>query len=461
MLVNKAFNYNMDDFDLNLNDYNYQDFLNIFNIHNILNKSENVVKINEKCKNVSSNFKGEIVDFFLKCKMILFTLMDLIETNDIRNIKDDKEINKYINKIKEISYFENYHQEELVNKISVFSSTKENTRVYPSLNKPILNVSSNHPSINNENNTNTIINTFPNDVSPGDLNALKRITQTYNLNLNSCFRSNYYQSNPCDFIYSIPVEVKNVISMRLVSIEIPNSWYLFSSQKKNNVFQIEIQANEERKIYDIFIPDGNYDSESLQYYLNHTYFYQTSMETYLRYIQFSIDEFSLKTKFEILEHDFQKFQFSVKFVDGLNQNIMNSCGWLLGFRLANYLDIKNRLVSEGLFDAGGDRYIYLCINDFQYNNNISNSVCFDQSILKEDVIAKIPMVNGKLSLIINDETNPLAKIRKYNGPVTLSKLQIKILDKFGDIIDLNHMDFSLTIELQILYESFNFKNINY
>ena len=88
-------------------------------------------------------------------------------------------------------------------------------------------------------------------------------------------------------------------------------------------------------------------------------------------------------------------------------------------------------------------------------------VCFDKSVFNEDVIAKIPMVNGKLSLIINDNNNALAKVRRYNGPVNLSRLQIKIVDHFGTIIDLNNMDFSMTLELQLLYENFNFKNVTY
>ena len=36
---------------------------------------------------------------------------------------------------------------------------------------------------------------------------------------------------------------------------------------------------------------------------------------------------------------------------------------------------------------------------------------------------------------------------------------IKIIDHFGTIIDLNNMDFSMTLELEILYENFNFKNV--
>lgn len=134
-------------------------------------------------------------------------------------------------------------------------------------------------------------------------------------------------------------------------------------------------------------------------------------------------------------------------------------GWTLGFRLANYLNVEKCLQSEGLFDASGDRYIYMAVNDYQYNKNTSNIVGFDKSISNEDIIAKIPMVNGKLSIIIDDNNNPLTKTRKYNGPVQLSKLQVKILDKFGRLIDFNNMDYSFTLELELLYENFNFSNV--
>ena len=138
---------------------------------------------------------------------------------------------------------------------------------------------------------------------------------------------------------------------------------------------------------------------------------------------------------------------------------MNTFSWILGFRLGNYLHITDCITSESLFDAGGDRYVYLCINDFQYNNNTSNIVYFDKSSLNEEVIAKIPMINGKLSLIVNDNNSNLSKIRRYNGPVNISRLHIKILDRFGSVIDLNNMDYSMTLELEILYENFNFKNV--
>jgi len=134
------------------------------------------------------------------------------------------------------------------------------------------------------------------------------------------------------------------------------------------------------------------------------------------------------------------------------ENSVQGCGWILGFRNECYTD-QCCLRSEGLFDAIGDRYIYLSVEDYQYNTNITNIVGIDRNFLDKSILAKVPMNDEKLALIIHD-TNPLCKVRLYNGPVTLKKFHIKILDKFGNVVDLNNMDFSFTLELELLYENF-------
>lgn len=339
----------------------------------------------------------------------------------------------------------------------------ENTGTKPNdLNEPIFHLDTKpSPVLNNKNKTNLITNSFNNNIAPGHLNSLKRITTFQNIHLNSCFRHNYFNSSSCDFQYFIPNDVKNVVSLRLVSIELPNAWYLFSHKQKNNVFSIEVNVDNIITKYIITIPDGNYDSDSLQQFLNTTYFSLSKTDSYLKYIHFSIDNNNFKSKFELLEnHSVNKFSFSLSFLYDENSNPMNTVGWLLGFRLPTYINIVNSLSSEGLFDACGDKYIYFGLNDYQYNNNCSNIVGFDKSIMDENILAKIPIVNGKLSFVIDENNNLLAKKRVYNGPVTLRKLYIKIMDKFGNIIDLNHMDFSFTLEVESLYESFNFNDVS-
>ena len=449
----------MDGIDLNIDNYNYKELLHLFKIDENKDKNNNENKLKmEKILHTINNNVPSLSSFYQKSYKIVSTIFKFFEKNMIENEKD---IEPYIEKIKQIENFQNMPEEDLVQKITdmVIKSFSKSVNNFSLINEPNVNVDKFNPSLNNKNNTNFVANSFPNAVAPGFLNPVKRLTQNHNLNLNSCFRHNYYQTNPSDFLYVIPVEIKNVLSIRLVALEIPNAWYLFSHIQKNNIFQVQVCVDNTVHVYNIVIPDGNYDIDTLQQFLNTTYFYESELDTYLKYIKFSIDPFNLKTRFEILDNDFTDFSFSLTFVDSLNQNMMMTCGWILGFRLANYLKITEKIQSEGLFDGGGDRYIYVVLNDYQYNNNSLNTVCFDKSILNEDVIAKIPMVNGKLSLVVVDDSSPLTKIRRFTGPVNISKLHIKILDKFGNIIDLNKMDYSLTLELEILYESFNFKNV--
>lgn len=448
----------MSSLDLDIKNYDYNDLLNLFKISKNENRSNIVYKLdNQINKIVDGKLDDYILIFYKKAKNIVIVISDLLDNNYI-TIND---IGTLMDKIYNIDNRENI---SLLSEIELMNRIKNNEIIdripLNNLDEPNYNV--NKMDYILKNNKNTVFNVAVNEVSPGELNSIKRVTQLLNLNINSYFRNNYYQSSPTDFLYNLPIEIKNVLSIRLVSIEIPNSWYLFSCKKKNNIFYIDIYEKNKKlkEEYVIEIPDGNYNFETLQHYLNSTYFYESEIDHPLSKIKFSINPHSLKSTFEVLENEdgVVNYTINLKFSLDINQNIINTAGWILGFRLANYLNIE-KVTSEGLFDAGGDRYVYLSITDFQYNSNTSNIVCFDKNILNEDVIAKIPMENGKLSLVINDNNNNLAKIRLYNGPINLSKIQIKLLDQFGSIIDLNNMDFSMTLELELLYENFNFKNI--
>ena len=180
----------------------------------------------------------------------------------------------------------------------------------------------------------------------------------------------------------------------------------------------------------------------------------------LKFIEFNIDKYTNKSFFKLTENAPEDFEFNLHFVYDDMDNMLETCGWILGFRLARYLKINDIANSEGLFDGAGDKYIYLSINDYQQNYNKNNIICFDGTTADDNIIAKIPMINGKFSFIINENNyNPLIKIRRYNGPMNLTKLEIKLFDKFNNLIDLNNMDWSFSLELEILYENSGIRNI--
>lgn len=438
--------------DLDINNYTYLEMLQLFHVSNDFNYS-NKLKLEDTLTIVKTKLTADFYHFYLKAYKIINGIYALYNQNIILN-NDLSQINYFVGKIKAVESFENYDAEKLLQLLD-FPKQKQKQK------ETIKDEQITSPNIKEQTSTNTVISSFVNAVAPGNLNSIKRITHTLNLNINTCFRNNYYATNPCDYQYVLPSEIKNVVSMRLASIEIPNAWYLFSNLKKNNEFMLEINNNGVLSKYTIQIPEGNYDSNTLPDYLNSTYFYlSTTSPMDLTFFKFEIDQYSFKSRLKLVGLYPDNFCFSVYFMNFDVSNIMYCMGWTLGFRLASYKTIVSMIESEAIFDGGGDRYIFMAVDDYQYNNNSLNIVCFDNSIMEKNIIAKIPMVNGKLSMIIDDNTSPLTKTRRYNGPVNIRNLYIRIMDRFGETIELNHMDYSFTLELEILYEGFNFKDVN-
>jgi len=441
--------------DLNIDNYSYTDLLNVFKISNI-NNIENIEKMNSLLETIKIGYPNEIIYFFVKAYNIICSIFNLNKMNIIDNIENYEIVDEYYYKIKKIKNLEKKRVEDIVSSLENDSYANSYVKILQS-DKNL--ASTNNRSLYNNVQTNIIENTLNNSIAPGNINSIKRLTKMLNLNMNSCFRSSYFQSSSTDFQYIIPSEIKNVVSMRLISLEIPRSWYLISKNNKNDFFEIMITMITTERIesntYNIEIPEGNYNEQTLEDFLNTTYFCDSLNDNLLKYIRFYIDPYSKKSSFEILD---DSINISLTFSSEYNDNPLTSFGWLCGFRMTNYLNIVKNIISEGIFDCGNENYIYVIINDYQYNTNHMNIVGFDKSVLNENVIAKVLFKTTNCSFI--NDNNPLAQIREYNGPVNISKLHIKLLDKFGTPIDLNNMDIGLTIQFEILYESYNFKNIS-
>jgi hypothetical protein len=306
------------------------------------------------------------------------------------------------------------------------------------------------------------------------------------LNINSRFRKNYYKTQSSNFIVDLPNTLKNVINIGLDSIELPNTFYSFSSKLKTDEFTMEIfEWNGTKKTnitkHKVRIKNGNYSGKELQDYLNRHIFNKNENDTLAHSLKEKQDiKFSFKRKnatyLENIECFFdvttQKFIFSLKkgmekkfgfnidwrIADDLNRNIQLNMGWMLGFRQQYYSFEKDYFkdtfleigyVSESLYNPISSNYVFLSLND--YNNNYTPNLLspFQVSSFNDNNILTKLIFKNKNNY--DDFKGPGHK-REYMGPVNISRLEVKILDEFGRIVDLNNIDFSFTISLEILYD---------
>ena len=253
------------------------------------------------------------------------------------------------------------------------------------------------------------------------------------INVNSIFKDKtLYSSN--DFVLELPEQIKNIIYMKISSIEIPNIFYTFNDIRLNNYFKIVTGVNSDT----INLGDSNFTSDTLIIYIqNKLDDINTTRGTDYT---FSIDINTAKLS----------FTSSTSFTLDFSRDITNgyeSLKYYLGFNNDTYTGTS--IVAENILNLTGNSYIYININDI--NNIIDNKV--------SNAFVKILTTGDKYSFQFLGKDDYNSKDKVFRSPINLSKLRVKLLDYLGNKIDLLG-DYSFTIEVGVIYDLKLYKEIN-
>lgn len=421
-------------FDLNIDNYSKKDYLDIFNLKN----NPTIDQINNKYQNLLNNLNNEALDNDQKKEMKTF--LSECKDNLINILNKEKEDYKLIN--------------------SDFISDLDQNETF-------------------QNNSNFVIKKQTKEQhQTSKINPIARKCKSVVLNINTLFRKNYYDTKSTDFTIDLPEEFKNVIALRVQTVQIPDSVYTFSSQLGTNEFSIElfdigpdnVTIKEQQKKV-VKIMEGSYTGKQLEIYLNTYVFSDISLNR----VGCKFDNITNKFRFfrdyrEVNKgglpaaSDGTRYAFNIDWRLSADQNrpIQLNMGWLLGYRQryynweSDYIDTINVSYDkfegynpEGSFYTLNPTYYILSIDDFNKNYANSFKSPFQNSIFNDqNSIAKIPINN----LISVDDVSIEAK-REYFGPVNIKKLQIKLLDKMGRVVDLNNNDYSFTLKIEQLYDT--------
>lgn len=293
-----------------------------------------------------------------------------------------------------------------------------------------------------------------------------------------------------DVQYKFPQAITNVKSMKVINAEIPISYHNFSSQKGNTFFVVENLSDNRRFLS--MIPDGNYDMTNLTDIIEKQH--DTSNSNNITFIdgdyvgtigqnivhqdppsiQIFIDEFSKKTKIRLTANASSK-GYRIHFnVDAKGQvdkyNLKSKLGWALGFREPVYEIIQrdhpdilltdftinssntvDYIESEGIVNLSPFSYMYLAIDEFSHSKPNSFITPNYDSLMNSNIIARISLDAHNTSPTVYASTGNgkmVSETRTYQGKTDIQRLRIKLLDDFGKVIDLNHMDFSFVLEIE-------------
>lgn len=350
-------------------------------------------------------------------------------------------------------------------------------------------------------NDNQLLHSYNSKFPKSSMNPVYKETVTQLVSIDSIFRDrtdeindiNFYKSSS-HFQYKFANPVKNVVSMKITSIEVPVVWYLFN--EVNNTFTIETKNNPDGvtpdTIHTIVIPVGSYTSNTLVSIINNIFI---NIGHGLEYIKFGIDETTGKSFFRAKKSGYDDsitslkdpylndpnpanpFLFNIYFYKDFNKlcekktlKEYDSIGWLLGFRSVSYSVTKddliydyysqstpyvlnNYLISEGAYGTSAPNYFFVDIDDFN-NNYKSSGIIADNNdyVLSNTILGRISIPNPANTILFGNASDNIFKMREYFGPITITRLDLKLLDRFGNLINLQNNDWSVSLEFTILYQ---------
>ena len=364
----------------------------------------------------------------------------------------DKDINNSIqNIINNITNDNNIQVSERTNIMNFLNNISQKLK----MSQIVENKSSNEQNIIIKEHNNSDGRIVDSNAAPtGKLNPINYRTIKKAINIDTRFRKDYDNTSSSDLYINLPMNVKNVLSIELSSIELPLSYYAFSKELKNVSFDI---CNN-----NVDISDGNYFHDFNKNNNNMSNNIETEMNRVITDVNlsFNINNINGHSVFKNIDHNNNRI---IKFNTDKSISKQMTLGWQLGFRkeqITINAGTATEVESEAICDLTGPKYMYIVVDDFNNNTNNYFQSAFSDSILNKNILARINLssmkkTNGIYGNYGNDnfitQIHGLRK-RNYFGPVDIQKLRIQLLDEYGRIIQLNNMDWSCALTFEVLYK---------
>jgi hypothetical protein len=265
-------------------------------------------------------------------------------------------------------------------------------------------------------------------------------------NIDSKFRNVTSYPNSANFVFNRmeqvvgttnviePFNEKNVIEMRISSLELPNTIYYITSSRGNN--KINIDGDDKT------IEDGSYTENELA----------TALSALFDNVTFTYNNSTGKISISNTTGGSINIIFTASGTDYL------SLGSIIGF--TNNLTLADNTSATGtnIISELSQTYLFLRINDF--GNLINKNRRYVGKIILERIKSVSSEQTGNSNInILSNQYKLLSNVIKFEQPTDIQNLSISLEDEYGNLISLNGGNWSFTLETTIITNTI-LKNYN-
>jgi len=406
----------MTDIDLDVSSYTLSELLTIAGIENDnVNEDEIITKTNYLINRFKSKNPALAV-FFKQVQGELLQYEDGLQINYEEDNEGKIIVEGFGNASNEAIYpagdkqiTDWYENENLTqsdqNQVNKITNRKQKIKVF----------GNQHDPMNREQIATT--DTYGLPVKQDSLNPNLKNTINRFVNLDSQFRqyTSGVDATSTDYTLDLSDTLKNALSLKLYSYQIPYSWYAIDSAYGNTCFWI-LDSSTNQAI-SISVPPGNYSQTAFVTQLNNSfvnagftfppvgqpynlpantpvYFNANSGIITLFLNDGSFNDpngillpFTINISTNIVFYDFTgHLQCTITCVSNQNHYFNNTLGWIMGYRLP-YLSVDpSGNMASSVLDLNGTKYLILVIDDYN-QNHVNNSLV---SISQYSNTLKIP-----------------------------------------------------------------------
>jgi hypothetical protein len=257
------------------------------------------------------------------------------------------------------------------------------------------------------------------------------------LNVDSQFREDPTGSTSSDFYFRLLNNVKNVLRIRVTSIEFPNNYKFFTALRRNVSILVTLGGIPRT----ITIPNGNYTAADMEDAM------QAALDAAFAPAAITVAWDEVTGLFTFTSTG---SQFSIGLPTGTStyydRPFAYGLGYYLGFSYnggsphTSTTTSPYTLVSDTCANFAGDPYVFLKVNDFD---------CVTQNVGENDfqALAKIVLREPKNYMAFDDYASQHIKEVVFQNPRDLSRFHVRVLDPYGEPVDMcsAHISFSLEV----------------
>jgi hypothetical protein len=274
----------------------------------------------------------------------------------------------------------------------------------------------------------------------------------YSMSVDSRFADQYNSGDTSDYTIRMPSTYRNIARIALSSVELPLVEFLFSECHGNISLRID-PSGTGYQTASIF--PGNYEACDLI----------TMLQSTLQEIDPSFNVVILKTTGSLCITSPRPFTIDATSPNSsiAARNNYWGLGYYLGFRRkgplsATYDDELGlfTLCSSAMVLVQPTPYYLLQLWSPEFLENVTHRVAGVASV---PAFAKLVLRSGFYSLQLVDGGDYMRKEFTFLAPSTVTHLRLKLVDPFGNTVDLRGMDWSATVELYEVVNARTYDNM--